>query len=102
MFMGVYGLSMLGLMEADPMLIQAEKHLISPGRGTDSAGRQQQVRQEGRPDPVRSEPRLLRHHGHGAPEQSVRLLEQRGVRVVIVTTDDTPDGTLPRHASATE
>ena len=29
MFMGVYGLSMLGLMEADPLLIQAEKRLIS-------------------------------------------------------------------------
>ncbi|MEG1054756.1 MAG: DeoR/GlpR family DNA-binding transcription regulator, partial [Janthinobacterium sp.] len=29
MFMGIYGLSMLGLMEADPLLIQAEKRLIS-------------------------------------------------------------------------
>ncbi len=29
MFMGVYGLSLLGLMEADPLLIQAEKRLIS-------------------------------------------------------------------------
>jgi DeoR family ulaG and ulaABCDEF operon transcriptional repressor len=29
MFMSVYGLSLLGLMEADPMLIQAEKRLIS-------------------------------------------------------------------------
>jgi DeoR family ulaG and ulaABCDEF operon transcriptional repressor len=29
MFMGVFGLSMLGLMEADPLLIQAEKRLIS-------------------------------------------------------------------------
>lgn len=29
MFMGVYGLSMLGLMEADPLLIQAEKRLLS-------------------------------------------------------------------------
>jgi len=29
MFMGVYGLSILGLMEADPLLIQAEKRLIS-------------------------------------------------------------------------
>jgi len=28
MFMGVFGLSMLGLMEADPLLIQAEKRLI--------------------------------------------------------------------------
>lgn len=29
MFMGVFGLSLLGLMEADPLLIQAEKRLIS-------------------------------------------------------------------------
>lgn len=29
MFMGVYGISLLGLMEADPLLIQAEKRLIS-------------------------------------------------------------------------
>jgi DeoR family ulaG and ulaABCDEF operon transcriptional repressor len=29
MFMGVYGLSSLGLMEADPLLIQAEKRLLS-------------------------------------------------------------------------
>ncbi|WP_075256735.1 DeoR/GlpR family DNA-binding transcription regulator [Herbaspirillum camelliae] len=29
MFMGVYGLSMLGLMEVDPLLIQAEKRLLS-------------------------------------------------------------------------
>jgi DeoR family ulaG and ulaABCDEF operon transcriptional repressor len=28
MFMGIYGISMLGLMEADPLLIQAEKRLI--------------------------------------------------------------------------
>ena len=28
MFMSVYGLSLLGLMEADPLLIQAEKRLI--------------------------------------------------------------------------
>lgn len=28
MFMGVYGLSMLGLMEVDPLLIQAEKRLL--------------------------------------------------------------------------
>jgi DeoR family ulaG and ulaABCDEF operon transcriptional repressor len=29
MFMSVYGLSLLGLMEADPLLIQAEQRLIS-------------------------------------------------------------------------
>src|SRR5205823_13305910 len=29
MFMSVFGLSLLGLMEADPLLIQAEKRLIS-------------------------------------------------------------------------
>jgi DeoR family ulaG and ulaABCDEF operon transcriptional repressor len=29
MFMGVYGLSLLGLLEADPLLIQAEKRLIN-------------------------------------------------------------------------
>src|SRR6185437_1780520 len=29
MFMSVHGLSLLGLMEADPLLIQAEKRLIS-------------------------------------------------------------------------
>jgi len=28
MFMGIYGVSMLGLMEADPLLIQAEKRLL--------------------------------------------------------------------------
>jgi DeoR family ulaG and ulaABCDEF operon transcriptional repressor len=102
MFMSVHGLSQHGLMESDPLLIQAETHLIAQAEElVVLADSSKFARTSGlllcgleRVSCVITD--------SGAPEQSVRLLEQRGVSVVIVTTDDTPDGTLPGHASATE
>ena len=62
--MGVYGLSMLGLMEADPLLIQAEKRLISQAEELIVLVDSSKFAAQGGADPVRPEPRVHRHHRH--------------------------------------
>ncbi|QRX82605.1 DeoR/GlpR family DNA-binding transcription regulator [Glaciimonas sp. PAMC28666] len=88
MFMGVYGLSMLGLMEVDPILIQAEKRLISQTEElivlADSS-------------------KFARKAGlilcglnrvacvitdTGASDAAIQMLEQAGVKVITVTPDN--------------
>lgn len=87
MFMGVYGLSMLGLMEADPLLIQAEKRLIGQAEElivlVDSS---KFARKAGlilcglnRVSCVITDT--------GAPESALNMLRQAGVKVVTVTPD---------------
>jgi len=88
MFMGVYGLSILGLMEADPLLIQAEKRLISQAEElivlVDSS---KFARKAGlilcglnRVSCVVTDT--------GVSDGAVQLLEQYGVKVVTVEPDD--------------
>jgi DeoR family ulaG and ulaABCDEF operon transcriptional repressor len=87
MFMGVFGLSVLGLMEADPLLIQAEKRLISQTEElyvlADSSkfARKAGLILCG----------LNRVHcvitDTGASDAAVQMLEQAGVRVVAVAPE---------------
>lgn len=94
MFMGVYGLSMLGLMEADPMLIQAEKRLISQAEElivlADSS---KFARKAGlilcglnRVSCVITDT--------GASDAAVQMLEQSGVKVLTVAPEPMPESTL--------
>jgi DeoR family ulaG and ulaABCDEF operon transcriptional repressor len=87
MFMSVYGLSLLGLMEADPLLIQAEKRLISQAEElvvlADSSkfGRKAGLILCGldRVSTVITDT--------GASDKAVQLLEQYGVNVLTVEPD---------------
>lgn len=94
MFMGVYGLSMLGLMEADPLLIQAEKRLISQAEElivlADSS---KFARKAGlilcglnRVSCVITDT--------GASDAAVQMLEQSGVRVLTVAPEVVAEPTL--------
>ena len=88
MFMSVYGLSLLGLMEADPLLIQAEKRLISQAEElVVLADSSKFARKAGlilcgldRVSCVVTDT--------GASDKAVQLLEQYGVKVVTVEPDD--------------
>ena len=84
MFMGVYGLSILGLMEADPLLIQAEKRLIGQAEElvvlVDSSKFQRKAGLVlcglNRVSTVITDT--------GASDSAVQLLEHYGVRVITV------------------
>lgn len=90
MFIGVYGLSMLGLMEADPLLIEAEKRLISQAEKlivlADSS---KFARKAGlilcglnRVSCVITDT--------GASDAAVQMLEQAGVKVIKVKPEEMP------------
>jgi DeoR family ulaG and ulaABCDEF operon transcriptional repressor len=87
MFMSVYGLSLLGLMEADPLLIQAEKRLISQAEElVVMADSSKFCRKAGlilcgldRVSTVITDT--------DASDKAVQLLEQYGVKVVTVEPD---------------
>ena len=84
MFMSVYGLSLLGLMEADPLLIQAEKRLISQAEELIVLADSSKFAKQGRPDPVRPGPRVHRHHRYqrlrqgGAAARTIRRQGRHG------------------------
>jgi DeoR family ulaG and ulaABCDEF operon transcriptional repressor len=88
MFMSVYGLSLLGLMEADPLLIQAEKRLISQAEElVVLADSSKFARKAGlilcgldRVSTVITDT--------GASDKAVQTLEQYGVKVVTVEPDE--------------
>lgn len=90
MFMGIYGLSMLGLMEADPLLIQAEKRLI---------GQAEEV------IVLADSSKFARKAGlilcglnrvaclitdTGVSDGAVQMLEHAGVKVVVVSPEAAP------------
>lgn len=100
MFMSVYGLSLLGLMEADPLLIQAEKRLISQAEElVVLADSSKFARKAGlilcgldRVSTVITDT--------DASDKAVQLLEQYGVKVVTVEPDGEPAGLdAPRYRS---
>ena len=62
MFTSARGISPIGVMEGDPLLIQAEQKLHQPGRRAGSAGQFVQVRQPFEPDPVSARARPHGHH----------------------------------------
>lgn len=90
MFMGIYGLSMLGLMEADPLLLQAEKRLLAQAEDVivlaDSSkfGRKAGLILCGlnRVACVITDT--------GASTGAVQMLEHAGVRVVVVEPETAP------------
>jgi hypothetical protein len=77
MFMSVYGLSLLGLMEADPLLIQAEQRLISQAEELVVLVDSSKFAKQGRPDPVRPGPRRHRHHRHRHRQSRCSCLNSR-------------------------
>jgi DeoR family ulaG and ulaABCDEF operon transcriptional repressor len=92
MFMSAYGISLLGLMEADPVLIQAEKRLISQTEElivlADSS---KFTRRAGlilcgldRVSTVITDT--------DAPDKAVQMLEQHGIKVIAVDANDPEAG----------
>jgi DeoR family ulaG and ulaABCDEF operon transcriptional repressor len=87
MFMGIYGLSMLGLMEADPLLIQAEKRLIGQAESLIVLADSSKFRRKtglilcglNRVSCVVTDT--------GASDAAVQMLEQHGVKVITVAPE---------------
>jgi DeoR family ulaG and ulaABCDEF operon transcriptional repressor len=97
MFMSVYGLSLLGLMEADPLLIQAEKRLISQAEElVVLADSSKFAKKAGL---ILCGLDRVKHviTDTNASDSAVQLLEQYGVNVVTVAPDPVaPEPCLPR------
>jgi DeoR family ulaG and ulaABCDEF operon transcriptional repressor len=97
MFMSVYGLSLLGLMEADPLLIQAEKRLISQAEElivlADSS---KFAKKAGLILCGLNRVSCVITDTH-ATDSAVQLLEQSGVRVVTVAPEAMPEQISPTH-----
>jgi DeoR family ulaG and ulaABCDEF operon transcriptional repressor len=95
MFMSVYGLSLLGLMEADPLLIQAEKRLISQAEELIVLADSSKFSKKAglilcglnRVSTVITDT--------DASDAAVQLLEQSGVRVVTVVPEALPKQIVP-------
>ncbi|SFV18057.1 DeoR/GlpR family DNA-binding transcription regulator [Pseudoduganella namucuonensis] len=90
MFMGVHGVSLLGLMETDPLLLQAEKRLI--GQAEDLivlADSSKFTRKAGLILCGLNRVSCLITDTH-ASDSVVQLLEQSGVRVVTVAPEPLP------------
>lgn len=99
MFMSVYGLSLLGLMEADPLLIQAEKRLISQAEElivlADSS---KFARKAGLILCGLDRVSCVITDTH-ASDKAVQLLEQYGVKVVTVeAAEDAPSQNTQRYS----
>jgi DeoR family ulaG and ulaABCDEF operon transcriptional repressor len=98
MFMSVYGLSLLGLMEADPLLIQAEKRLISQAEELIVLADSSKFSKRAglilcglnRVSTVITDT--------DASDSAVQLLEQSGVRVVTVAPEALPQQSLATAA----
>ncbi len=91
MFMGVHGLSALGLMEADPLLVQAERRLI--GQAEELIVLVDSSKFERRTGLVLCglDRVACVITDTGVPDAVVQALEQQGVRVVAVTPEALPD-----------
>ncbi|MYM35073.1 DeoR family transcriptional regulator [Duganella sp. FT50W] len=95
MFMSVFGLSLLGLMEADPLLIQAEKRLISQAEELIVLADSSKFTKKAglilcglnRVSTVITDT--------DASDSAVQLLEQSGVRVVTVSPEALPKQMTP-------
>ena len=100
MFTSVYGLSLLGLMEADPLLIQAEKRLISQAE-------ELVVMADGSKFTRRAGLILCGLNrvscvitDSSAPEPAVDLLVRSGVKVIVVEPDPPPSTRSLNQAEA--
>lgn len=88
MFMGVYGISLLGLMEADPMLIQAEKRLISQAEQLIVLADSSKFSKKSGLILCGLKQVSCVITDTGAPDAAVQMLEQSGVKVVIVAPEE--------------
>ena len=97
MFMGVHGLSLLGLMESDPLLVQAERRLIAQAeRLVVLADSSKFTRRTGlvlcgldRVGCVITD--------QAAPDAVVQALERQGVQVVVVAPEPEADPSWPHR-----
>ncbi|WP_295989943.1 DeoR/GlpR family DNA-binding transcription regulator [Rugamonas sp.] len=87
MFMGIYGLSMLGLMEADPLLIQAEKRLI--GQAEELIVLADSSKFERKTGLILCDLKRVSCvvTDTGAPKAALQMLEQQGVKVITVAPE---------------
>lgn len=99
MFMGVHGLSALGLMEADPLLVQAERRLI--GQAEELIVLVDSSKFERRTGLVLCELDRVACviTDTAAPDAGVQWLERQGVRVVTVAPEPVP-AALAENAEA--
>jgi DeoR family ulaG and ulaABCDEF operon transcriptional repressor len=87
MFMSVYGLSLLGLMEADPLLIQAEKRLISQAEELVVLADSSKFERKAGLILCGLERVSRVITDTGVSDKAVQLLEQHGIKVVTVDPD---------------
>lgn len=87
LFMGVHGLSTLGMMEADPLLIQAGHRLIPQAQQVTVLADSSKFVNRGGMFLCALEKIACVITDTGAPDEGVRMLERAGVRVLLVTPD---------------
>lgn len=97
MFMSVYGLSLLGLMEADPLLIQSEKRLIGQAEELIVLANSSKFEKKAGLILCGLNRVATVITDTGATDAAVQSLEQAGVKVVTVAPEALPD----ESASAT-
>ncbi len=103
MFMSAYGVSMLGLMEADPVLIQAEKRLISQAEELIVLADSSKFSRKAGLILCGLDRVACVITDTGVADKAVQLLEQYGVKVIAVEADteqadDAPDIGAPDFA----
>jgi len=84
LFTGCYGLNRFGLMETDPLIVQAEMKLAESRRGTGGAGRQPQAATALLHDRRRTRSNLDPVTDAGASEEDLEPLRSAGIRVIKV------------------
>lgn len=87
LFMGVHGLSSLGLMEADPLLIQAGHRLIPQAQQVTVLADSSKFANRGGMFLCALEKIACVITDTGAPDAGVQMLERAGVRVLLVAPD---------------
>ena len=90
MFMSVYGLSLLGLMEVDPLLIQAEKRLISQAEELIVLADSSKFAKKAGLILCGLNRVSCLITDHYASDSAVQLLEQSGVKVITVAPEELP------------
>lgn len=89
MFMGVHGMSALGLMEADPLLVQAERRLIAQAEQLIVLADSSKFERRAGLVLCGMERVARLITDSGAPDAAVQWLERQGVRVTCVEPDET-------------
>lgn len=88
MFMGIYGISQLGLMEADPLLVQAETRLIGQAEQLVVLADSSKFARAAGLVLCSLERVSTMITDDGIPDRSAQLLERHGVHLIVTTPDD--------------